>query len=626
MHSVHVGTAAELAAALRSAYPGDVIELARGVYDGEVVVDKPVELRGQPGATLTAGTGNTLMLLADATIRDLTIIGNAWGAAAVEVSGAAPRIIGCEVRAPGHIGIRVRGGARPIVEETRIGPALHGLCVESAGGTYDHCVFTDTTLESVIAALGADPLLTDCGFEQQGGHAVVAVDRATSITLRYNDIEAGPVAAVRASGGRITVLDTTVHGGAGAALEVDDDGTLRADRVRVENAGAEGVLVGGGQALITSCRFTGTHGPAVWMTDGRARFEGCEAIDSDQDGFLVVGGEAEFVRCVAHNNAGQGFALLQQVTITRCSSFGNGRPDGVGQQAVELSSGARGTLRTVGVSGYRTVQAALDAAADGDVIELEPGEYVETLGIDKAVEVRPSGKPGSAKLISTEGEVLGLGAGVTLRDLIVSGTLIAPDNALVALEGCELIGGPFYTGTGGGLTFRDCQVRMPVTASGALSMTGCTVTGARGVTVMYEECVVEIRDCRFEDVGDTAVSINNGRVTMTNVTVLRSRSGVGVYDGSLDASGLTVTGTERHGIEVHGGINTFSECVITGSGAHGVAVYGGMNSFEQCRSVGGKANGFEIFRSTTTLTRCTATDNLDRDFFFYDSAGVTIAE
>ncbi|MFS8096208.1 right-handed parallel beta-helix repeat-containing protein [Lentzea alba] len=620
------GGFADLPAALRSARPGDVIELAPGHHDGEVVVDKPVELRPQQGpgtVTLSSSTGNTLMLLADATVRELVIIGNAWGAAAVEVTGPiAPKLVECEVRAPSHIGIRVRANAKPEVLDCRIGPALHGLRVESAGGEYWGCVFTDTGLDSITAAVGSDFTVADCRFTRQGGHAVVA-QRGAVIMLHKNDFEGGPVAAIKVSGGRAEVWESTVHGGAGPAFEIEH-GVLRADRTRVESVGGEGVLISGGQVLFAATRFTGTHGPAVWMMAGRARFDECEAIDSDRDGFLVVGGQAEFVRCVAHNNAGQGFSLLQRVSLTDCSSFGNGSPDEVGQTGLFPRTSTGAGVRRVGPNGYRTISEAVEAAEAGDVIEIEPGEYREGVGSNKALDLRAVGEP--VRVICENDFVLSLGGDVTAAGIAFTGAVWLTNGITAVFENCEFGGPTVSSGRGGAVTFQNCHLRAELTVAGKLTMSGCTMSESTGLRVMHEECVADISDCTFDGITDSAFFLSDGRTTITDVTVRGATSGLHLYNGTLTATGLTITDTVRHGIEIYGGMGDFSGAVITGSGREGVLLQGGVTTFEQCQAVGGAEAGFQIVFGTTTLTRCVAKDNQREGFRQNDKANATIVD
>ena len=65
-----------VAEALSHAAPGDTLHLAKGVFRGGIIIDKPgLTIDGEPGATLDGNeTGNVITIMApDATIRGLTI-------------------------------------------------------------------------------------------------------------------------------------------------------------------------------------------------------------------------------------------------------------------------------------------------------------------------------------------------------------------------------------------------------------------------------------------------------------------------------------------------------------------------------------------------------------------------
>ncbi|MGO9392585.1 nitrous oxide reductase family maturation protein NosD [Rhodoblastus sp.] len=73
---IPVGKGGSVAEALSQAAPGDTLRLAKGVFRGGIVIDKPgLTIDGEPGATLDGNeTGNVITIVApDATIRGLTI-------------------------------------------------------------------------------------------------------------------------------------------------------------------------------------------------------------------------------------------------------------------------------------------------------------------------------------------------------------------------------------------------------------------------------------------------------------------------------------------------------------------------------------------------------------------------
>ena len=69
----------ELAQIIQGLPAGSTLTLAAGLWKGPVVLDRPMELRGEAGAVLTGeGHGSVLVVAAaDVTVRDLRVTGGA---------------------------------------------------------------------------------------------------------------------------------------------------------------------------------------------------------------------------------------------------------------------------------------------------------------------------------------------------------------------------------------------------------------------------------------------------------------------------------------------------------------------------------------------------------------------
>ena len=67
---------------------------------------------------------------------------------------------------------------------------------------------------------------------------------------------------------------------------------------------------------------------------------------------------------------------------------------------------------------YASLAAALEAAADGDVLTVAPGTYRENLVVQRAVTLRgPEGSPGSVRIAPLDGVPLTVRASAVVQDL-----------------------------------------------------------------------------------------------------------------------------------------------------------------------------------------------------------------
>jgi len=115
------------ARALATAQPGDTVLLARGVHAGPLRVERPITLRGEPGAVVDGGGRLTVLDVVsdDATVEDLAL------------RGSGPRILTVDS------GIHLRQAARVVLRRLRFSDVLYGVYAERADDlVIEDCSFT----------------------------------------------------------------------------------------------------------------------------------------------------------------------------------------------------------------------------------------------------------------------------------------------------------------------------------------------------------------------------------------------------------------------------------------------------------------------------------------------------
>ncbi|MCO6004197.1 right-handed parallel beta-helix repeat-containing protein [Actinoallomurus purpureus] len=216
---------------------------------------------------------------------------------------------------------------------------------------------------------------------------------------------------------------------------------------------------------------------------------------------------------------------------------------------------------------HRTVGAAVQAAADGAAVSVEPGVYQEAVVLDRDVTIVAAKGRGTVRIVSPHRPALTLhGCAATIRDI----TFEAPSGEEVAvllrggsptIEGCEIVGRVEVTGDAE-CTLRECDVRDATYA-------GVHLTGtSRGV---IEECTVRSVE------GDGLRLDDSAGVECARTTVERVR-GFGLRLGGTDGGVFTdcqVSRSEDAAVLVEAPAQpVLRRCDIRDIGAEGVRVEG----------------------------------------------------
>ncbi|MEU8530009.1 MULTISPECIES: right-handed parallel beta-helix repeat-containing protein [Streptomyces] len=196
---------------------------------------------------------------------------------------------------------------------------------------------------------------------------------------------------------------------------------------------------------------------------------------------------------------------------------------------------------------YASLAAALEAAADGDVLTVAPGTYRENLVIRRAVTLRgPEGQTGSVRIAPVDGVPLTVRASATVQDLHVEGQDAAAPALLVEDGTPELLGLRIVTRSAAGLevrgaarpTVRRCTVDNPAGVGLAV------LDGAGGV---FEECEIV-------SAGQSGVSVRGAAHPRLERCRIHHASGAGITvtgEGSaLEGIGCEVYEIKGTGVQI----------------------------------------------------------------------------
>ncbi|WP_329396601.1 right-handed parallel beta-helix repeat-containing protein [Streptomyces melanogenes] len=219
---------------------------------------------------------------------------------------------------------------------------------------------------------------------------------------------------------------------------------------------------------------------------------------------------------------------------------------------------------------YASLAAALEAAADGDVLTVAPGTYRENLVLRRAVTLRgPEGSAGSVRIAPVDGVPLTVRASATVLDLQIEGQDAAAPALLIedgAPELCDL------------RVVTRSAVGIEVRGAARPTVRRCTVDNPGGVGIgvldgaggLFEECEVVAA-------GQSGVSVRAGAHPRLERCRVHHASGAGLSvtgEGTgLEALGCEVYEIKGAGVQIAARATAhLTDCTVHRTSADGVTL------------------------------------------------------
>jgi Holliday junction resolvasome RuvABC ATP-dependent DNA helicase subunit len=273
----------------------------------------------------------------------------------------------------------------------------------------------------------------------------------------------------------------------------------------------------------------------------------------------------------------------------------------------------------------RTLADALQAASDGSLITVRPGQYSENLVLTKMVTIAAEDGPGSVRLSAPSGvPVIVLAESAALSGLVIEA--LDEESPAVAVEA-------------GQLSVTECELSaaswaaMFVRDRGSVTMRASRVRNESGAGVVLTSTVESVLDdCVFERLGTSGVVVaGHGSARMRACTV-REAEGNGIClngHARIAIEDTTIVGAVKPGLAVEHQADAAVRR-LTVSDTKGIGVYlatTGTATLHECAVDASAADGVFIGeRCAPTLHRCRVTRAHGYGFLFAGQAGGALAE
>ncbi|MBN0043631.1 right-handed parallel beta-helix repeat-containing protein [Streptomyces actuosus] len=254
---------------------------------------------------------------------------------------------------------------------------------------------------------------------------------------------------------------------------------------------------------------------------------------------------------------------------------------------------------------YASLAAALEAAADGDVLTIAPGTYRENLVVERAVTLRgPEGASGSVRVAPLDGVPLTVRASAVVHDLHLEGQDTTAPALLVEEGTAELRDIRVVTRSAAGIEVR---------GAARPTLRRCTVDNPAGIGIavldggggVFEECEVVAA-------GQSGVAVRGGAHPRLDRCRVHHASGAGLSatgeNSALEAVGCEVYEVRGSGVQITGRATAhLTDCDVHRTAADGVTLdTDAVLTLADCRIHDIPENAVDLrSRSVLTLTRTT---------------------
>jgi parallel beta-helix repeat protein len=349
--------------AIRAARPGERILVRRGVYEGGLILDKPLEIvgDGQPGDVEVLASGSDVILfkatqgrVANLTLRQTG--GGKWFC--VDITSGRLELEDCDISSQSLACVAVHESADPRVRRCHIHDGTAGgVYVFSKGqGIFEDCDIFANALAGVEVKTGAAPTVRRCRIHdgKQGG---VFVNDEGQGVFEDCEIFANTYAGVEVkTGGVPTVRKCRIHDGRGAGVYVHDQGQgLFEDCDVTANANSGIQVKTGSSPTVRRCRIHDGQSAGVFINEqGQGLFEDCEIFANAFGGVSIQSeGNPTVRRCRIHDGKQSGVLVNDQGQglLEDCDIVSNARA------GIEVRTGGTPTVRKcrINKNGYEAI-------------------------------------------------------------------------------------------------------------------------------------------------------------------------------------------------------------------------------------------------------------------------------
>ena len=296
-----MGDHATLAEAIAAARPGERILIRKGVYDGGLVIDKPLELigDGNPGDVEIRAFSKSVITFSASWGRIANIALYQTGTkgwfksfACVDITGGRLELEDCDISSQDLSCIHIHDGADPRVRRCRVHDSAQGAGIaifDRGQGVIEDCEIFANALSGVEIKTGSAPTVRQCRMHDNKGVGALVWEKGQGV-IEDCEIFANALSGVEIKAGSATVRQCRIHDNKGSGVMVWEKGQGLIEDCDISASGYHGVesRAGGAPTVRRNRILRSTwYGGYIWQNGGGV-FEANELRENAQGAWNIA--------------------------------------------------------------------------------------------------------------------------------------------------------------------------------------------------------------------------------------------------------------------------------------------------------------------------------------------------
>ena len=591
----------DIASALSRSSPGDIIVVAEGRYQGNLVIRHSVEIRAKM-------EGRGVVIAGSIRVEGQTVrlglkgcsIETSEDSGVILLEQSVATVHDCTFSENAKYGVRLAGNSR--LEASRCTFRKNGACgvsfVEQSSGTLDSCILAENGKSGIAVGNSASVSVTQCELSMNTYNGLW-LNPGTSAKIERSSIHHNKASGLGVNGGHLEAKNCDIYANEDQGIYFSK-ATGNVEECKVRGNCTDGIQTGqGSKPTILKCEFLGNGRTGVFAySNAKGSIEDCVFSGKETGEFpwITINGSTTKIRnCRVSGSKGIGILLRDHASsaIENIDCFENAGP------GIQIESQSEATITGSRIYGNKAAGIQMSEQSKATIEDSEVKGNATT-GIDvkdcRSTSIRRSRLQDNGQ----NGLFASVGAEVEVEECDIAGSSEEYPGITINAARALILKSRIHDNKNYGICFRD-------DAKGVVEETECFGNACFGALISKSE--VLLRQCRAHDNSRGGVFV----ITQATATIDdchfwqggASYSAITVNDSKVAITNSRVNDIQAAGVYLsEKAVGTIENCTVSGCTGAGILLDTLADvEIRGCKCVTNTAQGILLLGKSKALVR-----------------------